>query len=107
MKPGGCINQTMSLGVQGAFAFVYLVTENYQKSLNCKKEAQYAEITLESDDMFPVMAEKGYDLKGAQWLGLLSAGKLYTECRKDDKSRTDTELKNLATQLKEKMDAKK
>ena len=69
---------------------VCLVSQKYQKSPNCKKELAYAD--SQNKHIFPCMVEEGY--KGAGWLGLIIAGKLY-----HDFSRVGESVQEIAKRL--------
>eukprot|EP01046_Picozoa_sp_COSAG06_P048110 COSAG06_NODE_7127_length_2621_cov_1.434576_2_plen_179_part_00 len=64
----------MAAGIGDAAAVVPFMTQQYQSSVNCKLELKFAQQT--GVPIVPVMAQQNWTPRG--WLGLLTAGLLWT-----------------------------
>ncbi|MEC9396791.1 MAG: NB-ARC domain-containing protein, partial [Myxococcota bacterium] len=78
----GDIYGSMAEGVSNASCVVCFMSQKYQESSNCRLELQFAKQSGVS--ILPVMVE-GSGWRASGWLGLLTAGSLWTRL-KDDSS---------------------
>lgn len=84
---------SMAEGVQGAAAVVCFMSEQYQLSENCRLELKFSKQSGVA--IVPVMLESG-GWRAAGWLGILTAGALWTTLDLDD---MDSSVKNLASRI--------
>jgi hypothetical protein len=75
----GDVFAAMSEAVDGAVAIVPMMTDEYSRSTNCKRELSYS--AVKDLPVVPVMGEAG--LKPLGWLGLITAGALWTPIAQD------------------------
>ena len=72
-KMSGDVFDKMAEAVEGSSVVVVCMTSKYEKSVNCKRELNYA--VEKKKKLIPIYLERGYTAGGS--LGLLIAGKLY------------------------------
>jgi len=70
---GENIFASMAQGVEGAAVVCPIMTRNYQTSQNCQMELQYAK-----DKKRAIVAIKSEEFETSGWLGLITAGLLWT-----------------------------
>ena len=75
----GSLNQSMATAVEQSAVVLICYSFGYRWSVNCKKEAEYAEVR--KVPLIFVRAEENYQPDG--WLGLLLGQKLYIDLIKD------------------------
>uniref|UniRef100_A0A1I8GCP2 TIR domain-containing protein n=3 Tax=Macrostomum lignano TaxID=282301 RepID=A0A1I8GCP2_9PLAT len=76
----GNINDSMAAGVDNAAVVCPFITAKYQESKNCKKELNYAD--ARDVPIVPAMAELKFKATG--WLGIITAGLLWMDFRRDE-----------------------
>ena len=92
-KMSGGIYDRMAEAVEGAAVIIVCMSNNYQTSVNCKKEFEYAQVSKKN--IVPIKMEKGFNATGA--LGLITAGKLYIDF--SNMSNFNENLKSLKKEL--------
>lgn len=71
----GDIYEKMAEGVEGADIVIACMSDKYQRSENCNKEFEYAQVRKKT--IIPIKMEKDFHATGS--LGLITAGKLYID----------------------------
>ena len=90
----GDIYGSMAEGVSNASCVVCFMSQKYQESENCRLELQFAKQSGVS--LLPVMVE-GSGWRASGWLGLLTAGALWT--RLQDDSSFEENVRQLQSQI--------
>ena len=91
------IYDSMAAGVQGAFCILACMSQQYEDSSNCKLELKFAQQT--GVPIVPVMMSP--DWKASGWLGIITAGALWTPMYDD----FETNAKKLILQIQRSVDA--
>ena len=81
------IYDSMAEGVQGAIAVVSCMSPSYQNSENCKLELKFAQQS--GIPIVPVMMVPADTWKASGWLGIITAGTLWTQITEDLKDSVD------------------
>ena len=88
-----CNARRMAAGVGNAAVIVPFMSEKYESSVNCKLELKFGQQT--GVPIVPVMMQKDYTPRG--WLGLLTAGSLWTPMW--DKASMEVHVEGLVRQI--------
>ena len=76
------VYDSMAIGVQNAACIVACMSANYQKSENCKLELKFSRQL--GVPIVPVRLEIDPDWRATDWLGIVTAGMLWTSVHLDD-----------------------
>ena len=95
---GSDIYDSMAEGVSNAFVVVAFMSQKYQDSENCMLELKFAKQS--GVEIIPVMMEGG-GWRASGWLGLLTAGSLWT--RMTDESQLEENVGQLHGQIQKVM----
>ena len=96
MAPGSLFS-SLSNAIRESWAILICYTQQYQRSANCRKEAEYAEsIYRKRKREGQMLFVKFEDYEPDEWLGFLLAGKLYYDVH----TRKDAAVIDLIAHLK-------
>ena len=95
--PPGSMFSALSKAIQDSWAILICYTQKYQRSANCRKEAEYAENVFRKRDMLDQMLfVKFEDYEPDEWLGFILGSKLCYDVH----SRKDAAVNDLIAHLK-------
>ena len=86
----GSTLMAMAQGIEDSDIIIFCMTENYSKSPNCQKEAEYAFVRQKV--MVPLLLQSKYKPTG--WLGFLLGASFYIDFTKNDFTQNYAKLKS-------------